>query len=76
MDQDGRTIVSLTVRNGHDKDKSVDENGGLAVFKTIFRREEDRMAVVTSEAIPLRTDSSSSDEDSDSQLPGNDDLYA
>ena len=76
VDQDGRTIVSLTVRNGHDKDKSVDENGDLAVFKTIFRREEDRMAVVASEAIPLRTDSSSSDEDSDSELPGNDDLYA
>ena len=75
-DQDGRTIVSLTVRKGHDKDKSVDENGDLAVFKTIFRREEDRMAVVASEAIPLRTDSSSSDEDSDSQLSGNDDLYA
>lgn len=78
VDQDGRTIVSLTVRNGHDKDKSVDENGGLAVFKTIFRREEDRMAVVTSEAIPLRTDSSSNDDDhsSDSQLSDNDELYA
>ena len=76
VDQDGRTIVSLTVRKGHEKDKSVDENGDLAVFKTIFRREEDRMVVVASEAIPLRTDSSSSDEDFDSQLSGSDDLYA
>ena len=76
MDQDGRTIVSLTVRKGHEKDKSVDENGDLAVFRVIFRREEDRMVVVASEAVPLRTDSSSSDDDSDSRLPGNGDLYA
>ena len=78
VDQDGRTIVSLTVRNGHDKDKSVDENGDLAVFRTVFRREEDRMVVVSGEAIPLRTDSSSSadDLDSDSQLSDNDELYA
>ena len=76
MDQDGRTIVSLTVRKGYDKDESVDENGNFVVFRMIFRREEDRMAVMASEAIPLRTDSSSSDEDSDSELPGNDDLYA
>ena len=53
VDASGRTTVSITLRKGYDEEACVDENGHHVVFKTTFRREEDRMVEVTSETIQI-----------------------
>ena len=58
IDEDGRTTVSLTVRDGYYEDDCVDENGDPVIFKKTFRREEGRMVEVTSETIRIDNNSS------------------
>lgn len=58
IDEDGRTTVSLTVRDGYCEDDCVDENGDPVIFKKTFRREEGRMVEVASETIRIDNNSS------------------